>query len=135
MYTSSRKSGHCYCINRWVDKIIYLIKSKSRHFSIGFAIAQRLAQEGAKVIISSRKQKNVDAAVEKLKSEGLNNVSGIVCHVSKAEDRQKLFDLAKNLDILVSNAAANPSVAPVLDVILFHSFSYKRYLRHSSSGR
>lgn len=60
-------------------------------FSIGFAIAERLAREGAKVVISSRKQKNVDAAVDKLKSEGLN-VAGVVCHVSKADDRKHLFD-------------------------------------------
>lgn len=60
-------------------------------FSIGFAIAERLAREGAKVLISSRKQKNVDTAVEKLKSEGLN-VAGVVCHVSKAEDRKNLLN-------------------------------------------
>lgn len=60
-------------------------------FRIGFAIAERLAREGAKVVISSRKQKNVDAAVDKLKSEGLN-VAGVVCHVSKADDRKNLFD-------------------------------------------
>lgn len=60
--------------------------------SIGFGIAQRLAREGASVIISSRKQTNVDAAVEKLKSEGLD-VTGVVCHVAKAEDRAKLFEL------------------------------------------
>lgn len=91
-----------------------------------------MAQEGAKVIISSRKQKNVDTAVQKLKSEGLN-VSGLVCHVSKAEDRQKLFEVVKGgLDILVSNAAVNPGVAPVLDVIFFRFFLCNKYLiRHS----
>lgn len=57
---------------------------------IGFAIAQRLSQEGASVVISSRKPKNVEAATEKLKAEG-GKVSGIVCHVSKKEDREKLF--------------------------------------------
>jgi dehydrogenase/reductase SDR family protein 4 len=84
---------------------------------IGFAIAQRLAKEGAKVLVSSRKQNNVDQAVSKLKSQGLD-VKGLVCHVSKADHRKKLFDEAKKLgglDILVSNAAVNPSVAPVLD--------------------
>lgn len=60
-------------------------------YSIGFGIARRLAREGAKVVISSRKQKNVDDATSKLKSEGLD-VSGIVCHVGKKEDRQKLYD-------------------------------------------
>lgn len=83
---------------------------------IGFAIAQRLAREGAKVIISSRKEKNVSAALKTLTNEGLD-VKGLTCHVSKAEDRQKLFaEAAKwgGLDILVSNAAANPEAGGVL---------------------
>lgn len=84
---------------------------------IGLAIAQRLAQEGAKVIISSRKEKNVNQALSKLKAEGLD-VEGLVCHVSKAEDRKKLFETAAKygvLDILVSNAAVNPEAGDVLD--------------------
>lgn len=84
---------------------------------IGFAIAQRLAREGAKVIISSRKVKNVEEATKKLTGEGLN-VTGLVCHVGKSEDRKKLFDQAHKwggLDILVSNAAVNPEVGSVLD--------------------
>ncbi|XP_043491399.1 dehydrogenase/reductase SDR family member 4 isoform X2 [Polistes fuscatus] len=85
---------------------------------IGYSIARRLAQEGAKVMISSRKESNVNKAVNELLQEGLS-VSGIVCHVGKAEHRQKLFKETKSLfgglDILVSNAAANPQAGPVLD--------------------
>ncbi|XP_076547620.1 dehydrogenase/reductase SDR family member 4 [Osmia lignaria lignaria] len=85
---------------------------------IGFSIAKRLAEEGAKVVISSRKESNVMKAVERLKSEGLQ-ASGTICHVGKKEDRAKLFENAKKeyggLDILVSNAATNPSVSMVLD--------------------
>lgn len=62
--------------------------SSSAH-RIGFAIARRLAQDGAHVVISSRKQENVDRAVNTLKGEGLS-VTGTVCHVGKAEDRQHL---------------------------------------------
>lgn len=83
---------------------------------IGFAIAQRLAREGAKVIISSRKEKNVNEAVKILTTEGLD-VKGLICHVSKQEDRTKLFEEAAKhggLDILVSNAAVNPEVGGVL---------------------
>lgn len=39
---------------------------------IGFAIAKRLAQDGAKVWISSRKQDNVDAALEELRGMDLD---------------------------------------------------------------
>lgn len=85
---------------------------------IGFAIARRLAREGAKVMISSRKEKNVTKAVTELKNEGLT-VSGLVCHVSNAEDRKKLYSETDKqfggIDILVSNAAVNPTVGSVLD--------------------
>ncbi|XP_012057067.1 PREDICTED: dehydrogenase/reductase SDR family member 4 [Atta cephalotes] len=85
---------------------------------IGLSIARRLAQEGAKVMLSSRKEANVKKAVEELKSEGLQ-VAGTVCHVGKAEQRKNLFEKTKTnfggLDILVSNAGINPAVGPALD--------------------
>ena len=58
---------------------------------IGYSVAKRLAEEGAKVVISSRKEENVQKAVKNLTGEGLQ-VSGVVCHVGKAEDRAKLFN-------------------------------------------
>jgi len=84
---------------------------------IGFSIAERLAQDGAKVVISSRKQKNVDSAVKQLEQKGLL-VTGMVCHVAKEEDREKLIEETVNkfggIDILISNAAVNPVFGPVL---------------------
>ncbi|KFO27492.1 Dehydrogenase/reductase SDR family member 4 [Fukomys damarensis] len=86
---------------------------------IGFAISRRLAQDGAHVVISSRKQQNVDRAVATLKGEELS-VTGTVCHVGKAEDRKQLVAMAVKLhggiDILVSNAAVNPFVGNLMDV-------------------
>ncbi|XP_073837453.1 dehydrogenase/reductase 4 isoform X2 [Musca autumnalis] len=85
---------------------------------IGFAIAKRLAQDGANVVISSRKQQNVDKAVEALRKENLN-VLGMKCHVSEKQDRQNLFEETMKkygkINILVSNAATNPAVGGVLD--------------------
>lgn len=85
---------------------------------IGLAIARRLGQDGAKVMVSSRKQENVDKTVKALKSENLN-VAGVVCHVGKSEDRSKLIEQTVSqfggIDILVSNAAANPAFGPILD--------------------
>ncbi|XP_036055897.1 dehydrogenase/reductase SDR family member 4 isoform X2 [Onychomys torridus] len=86
---------------------------------IGFAIARRLAEDGAHVVISSRKQENVDRAVATLQGEGLS-VTGIVCHVGKPEDRERLVATAVKLhqgvDILVSNAAVNPFFGSLMDV-------------------
>lgn len=65
---------------------------------IGFAIARRLAQDGARVLVSSRKQQNVDQAVAELQGEGLN-VAGTVCHVGKAEDRERLVTTVSHKDM------------------------------------
>lgn len=85
---------------------------------IGFAIARRLGEDGAKVVVSSRKQQNVDKAVKALQKENLD-VCGVVCHVGKKEDRsnliQKTLDQYGGIDILVSNAAANPTMGPLID--------------------
>ncbi|XP_032199770.1 dehydrogenase/reductase SDR family member 2, mitochondrial-like isoform X1 [Mustela erminea] len=84
---------------------------------IGFAIARRLAQDGAHVVISSRKQQNVDQAVATLQGEGLS-VTGTVCHVGKAEDRERLVATALEhcggVDFLVCVAGVNPLVGSTL---------------------
>ncbi|RDX99347.1 hypothetical protein CR513_17603 [Mucuna pruriens] len=84
---------------------------------IGFSIAQRLAFEGASVVISSRKQQNVDEAADKLRAKGIE-VLAVVCHVSNAQQRKNLIDktLQKygKIDVVVSNAAVNPSVDLIL---------------------
>ncbi|KAL2339236.1 hypothetical protein Fmac_013682 [Flemingia macrophylla] len=84
---------------------------------IGFAIAERLGIEGASVVISSRKQQNVDAAVDKLRAKGIQ-VMGVVCHVSNSQQRKHLIDQTVQkygkIDVVVSNAAANPSVDTIL---------------------
>ena len=58
--------------------------------SIGYAIAKRLGLDGASVMVSSRRQQNVQQAVEKLKEENIN-VAGTVCHVGKGQDRTHLI--------------------------------------------
>ena len=67
--------------------------------SIGLAIARRLGQDGAKVMVSSRKQANVDRTVLELKSENLA-VEGMVCHVGKAEDRTSLIKEVGTTEVL-----------------------------------
>ncbi|XP_071957405.1 dehydrogenase/reductase SDR family member 4-like isoform X2 [Antedon mediterranea] len=85
---------------------------------IGFSIARRLGQEGAHVVVSSRKENNVNKAVNQLKSEGIK-VSGMVCHVAKEEHRKRLINSTVEqqggIDIFVSNAAVNPVYGPILD--------------------
>ncbi|XP_069490031.1 dehydrogenase/reductase SDR family member 4-like [Ambystoma mexicanum] len=85
---------------------------------IGLEVARRLAQEGAHVVVSSRNKVNVDRAVEELASEKLS-VSGVVCHIGKDEDRQRLVTTALEkyggIDYMISNAAVNPFVGNIMD--------------------
>ena len=85
---------------------------------IGLAIARRLAQDGAFVMVSSRKQNNVDRAVAMLRDEGLD-VAGMVCHVGNSEHRERLIQetvKAKGgVDILVCGAGVNPALCPTLE--------------------
>ena len=87
-------------------------------------MAQRLAVDGAHVVISSRHQKNVDEALAKLKSEGLS-VSGMVCHAGVKEDRTRLIEKTAaefgGFDILISNAAVNPDSGRLMKVSHFCS--------------
>lgn len=72
---------------------------------IGFAIAKRLATEGATVIINGRTQAAVDSAVEELKSVSRNpNVSGIAADFSIIEEVNHLLSILPHIDILINNA-------------------------------
>ncbi|XP_004293343.1 PREDICTED: tropinone reductase-like 3 [Fragaria vesca subsp. vesca] len=99
---------------RFVGKVVIVTASTQ---GIGFAIAERLGLEGASVVISSRKQNNVDEAVEKLRAQGIEAL-GIVCHVSNEQQRKNLIGKTVQkygkIDVVVSNAAANPSVEAIL---------------------
>ncbi|XP_062368351.1 dehydrogenase/reductase SDR family member 1 isoform X1 [Cinclus cinclus] len=85
---------------------------------IGLAVAEALGVAGAQVFLSSRKQQNVERAVTHLRGRGLQ-VSGVTCHVGRAEDRERMVQAALDtfgaIDILVSNAAVNPHLGPTLE--------------------
>ncbi|KAI6214242.1 hypothetical protein M3Y94_00244600 [Aphelenchoides besseyi] len=86
---------------------------------IGFAIARQLGKEGAKVVVSSRKEANVHNAVKALQMDGIE-CAGCVAHVGISEDRRKLIEFAverfNKLDVLVSNASFNPHRGDLMDV-------------------
>ncbi|XP_076016654.1 dehydrogenase/reductase SDR family member 4 [Genypterus blacodes] len=85
---------------------------------IGLAAAQSLGQRGAHVVVSSRRQANVDKAVELLKSQSIQ-VTGTTCNAGMGEDREKLIQMAVEqcggIDILVSNAAVNPFFGNIME--------------------
>ncbi|KAB5579152.1 hypothetical protein PHYPO_G00191850 [Pangasianodon hypophthalmus] len=85
---------------------------------IGLAAAQALGRSGAHVVVSSRRQANVDKAVSLLRSENIR-VTGATCNVGNKEDREKLINMTVEqcggIDILVSNAAVNPFFGNILE--------------------
>lgn len=83
---------------------------------IGLSIARGLAENGATVVISSRKQDACDTLAEEFKTSGLN-ATGIACHIGDAEQREalvaKTMEKYGRIDILVNNAAINPFFGPL----------------------
>ncbi|KAJ8037333.1 Dehydrogenase/reductase SDR family member 4 [Holothuria leucospilota] len=103
-------------ISRFAGKVAICTASTT---GIGYAAAERIAREGAKVVICSRRQEKVDAAVKKLRDQDLE-VSGIVCHQARKMDRQKLIEFTLTtyggVDLLFVSAGVNPSRGPMLSM-------------------
>jgi NAD(P)-dependent dehydrogenase (short-subunit alcohol dehydrogenase family) len=72
---------------------------------IGFAIAKRLAREGAKVIVNGRTDERVRDAIAKIEKEISDaKVNGVAADVGTAEGCDRLVAEAGQADILVNNA-------------------------------
>jgi dehydrogenase/reductase SDR family protein 4 len=86
---------------------------------IGKAIAFRLAQAGANVVIASRKMENLEATAKEF--AGLpGKTIPMTCHVGRKEELEKLVAATEAqvgpVDILVNNSATNLGQGPCLDV-------------------
>lgn len=83
---------------------------------IGEAIARGLAEYGAAVVVSSRKQPAVDEVAAAFKADGLE-ASAIAANMGNIEDIQNLYEKTVasygGVDIIVNNAAANPAYGPI----------------------
>lgn len=97
-----------------LDGKVAIITGSSK--GIGESMARGLAEYGAKVVISSRKQEAVDAVAEQFRADG-HEAIGIACHVGKEEQLKQLIDKTVEayggVDILINNAATNPTFGPI----------------------
>lgn len=93
-----------------------LVTGASR--GIGSAIATALVEQGAQVVLSSRKQADLDAEAERINARFPERAVAIAAHAGRMEDLQHLVDEVManfgRIDILVNNAATNPYFGPVL---------------------
>jgi NAD(P)-dependent dehydrogenase (short-subunit alcohol dehydrogenase family) len=85
---------------------------------IGKAIAHRLAEHGANVVVSSRKAEACDAAVQEINDAvGRKAAISIPANIGHKEALQTLVDQTiaafGRIDILVCNAASNPYFGPM----------------------
>ena len=76
-------------------------------YGIGFAIAEALANAGAKIAFNCRGQEHLDKALADYRAKGIE-AYGYICDVTNEEDVEKMVtDIRKELghiDILVNNA-------------------------------
>ena len=95
---------------------VVVITGASR--GIGEAIAHACFDAGAKVVLASRKQPDLDRVAGEIDESG-DNVLAHACHTGKPEDVEALFAAAAEkfgqLGALVNNAATNPYFGSLLD--------------------
>jgi NAD(P)-dependent dehydrogenase (short-subunit alcohol dehydrogenase family) len=98
---------------------IALITGASR--GIGEEIAKLLAEQGAHVIVSSRKLEGCQVVADAINAAG-GSAEAFPCHVGNMEDISATFSHIRathgKLDILVNNAATNPYFGDILDTDL-----------------
>lgn len=96
---------------------VAIITGSSR--GIGRAIAERMAQAGAKVVISSRKGEACAPVAEAINDAG-GEAAVIPCNISDDAALEELVAKTKErfgkIDIVVCNAASNPVYGPMADV-------------------
>ncbi len=120
---------------------------------IGKAIAVGLAKAGADVALASRKLPDLEAVADEIKQLG-RKVLPVAAHVGRMEEIKNLVDRVKDefgrIDILVNNAATNPTMDAAIDIeerawdaimnlnlkgLFFLSQAVARVMREQGGGR
>jgi NAD(P)-dependent dehydrogenase (short-subunit alcohol dehydrogenase family) len=96
---------------------VALVTGASR--GLGSAIAEGLAEHGARVVLSSRKQIDLDHEAERINARWGDRAVAIAAHAGREADLESLVDQTMErvgrIDILVNNAGTNPYFGTTLD--------------------
>jgi len=97
---------------------VAVITGSSR--GIGKAIAEAMADQGAKVVISSRKADACEATAAAINDKHGGAAIAVAANISSKDDLQNLVDETRRqlgkIDILVCNAASNPYYGPMAGI-------------------
>ncbi|HEU0310831.1 MAG TPA: SDR family oxidoreductase [Sphingomicrobium sp.] len=98
---------------------VAIVTGSSR--GIGLAIAAAMAEHGARVVISSRKQDACDEVAHAINAQhGDQRAIAVAANISSKDDLQHLVDETGKafgkVDVLVCNAASNPYYGPMAGI-------------------
>ena len=98
---------------------VAIVTGSSR--GIGLAIAAAMAEHGARVAISSRKQDACDEVAHAINAQHKDERAiAVAANISSKEDLQNLVDETRKafgkIDVLVCNAASNPYYVPMAGI-------------------
>ena len=88
---------------------------------MGFSMAEGLAEHGARVVVSSRKLDQCEAAADEINGKcGRDAAIPIACNIGYKEQLESLVDQTHSnlgaIDILVCNAGVNPFYGPMSEI-------------------
>jgi NAD(P)-dependent dehydrogenase (short-subunit alcohol dehydrogenase family) len=96
---------------------VCIVTGSSR--GIGRAIALRMAEHGAKVVVSSRKPEACELVAQEIRAAG-GQAMVVACNIANKPELQALIDKTVatwgGIDVLVCNAAVNPYFGPAAGI-------------------